>query len=129
VPALNFFPHVAVPVIERLGLVILVLGPKQFGRVVVVGRNGGMILAENLFLDLDGSTKERLGLLVLALGMKQKGEVVIIPSNVGMILAENLFVDHDGPTMERLSLRVAREILIRKCQVVQRRFSVIWAKC
>ena len=50
------------PPIERLGLVILALGPKQTGEVVVPDRNVGMILAENLFADLDRPPKERLGL-------------------------------------------------------------------
>ena len=49
--------------IERLGLVILALGPKQTGEVVVPDRNVGMILAENLFTDLDGLPIERLGLM------------------------------------------------------------------
>jgi len=65
------------PPIERLGLVVLVLGPKQFGQVVVVGCKVGMILAENPFVDLDGPTIERLGLVILALGLKQKGKVVV----------------------------------------------------
>ena len=55
------------PTKERLGLVILALGPKQLGEVVVVGCNVGMVLAENLFIDLDGPTIERLGLVILAL--------------------------------------------------------------
>src|SRR5215831_16906339 len=97
------------PTIERLGLVILALVPKQTGEVVVAGSNSGMILAENLFVDLDGPTIERLGLVILALVPKQTGEVVVAGSNSGMILAENLFVDLDGPTIERLGLHVARE--------------------
>ena len=67
-----------------------------------------MILAENLFSDLDGATKERLSLVILALGSKQFGEVVIVTCKVGMILSESLF-DLDGATNERLGLRVARE--------------------
>ena len=55
------------PPIQRLGLVILALGFKQDGEVVVEVRNGGMIVAENLFVDLDGSTIEPLGLIVLTL--------------------------------------------------------------
>ena len=69
----NLFIDLDGPTIERLGLVILALGPKQFGEVVVPGHNGGMILAENLFTDLDGPTIERLGLIILALGLKQEG--------------------------------------------------------
>jgi hypothetical protein len=41
---------------ERLGLVILAQGLKQFGEVVVAVCNGGVILAESLFIDLDGPT-------------------------------------------------------------------------
>src|SRR5215831_4947069 len=90
------------PTIERLGLVILALVRKQTGEVVVADCNGGMILAENLFTDLDGPTIERLGLVILALVLKQTGEVVVAGRKVGMILAENLFGDLDGPTKERL---------------------------
>src|SRR6516164_6274215 len=74
--------------IQRLSLVVLALVLKQNGEVVVVGCNGGVILAENPFVDLDGPTKERLGLVVLALGLKQTGEVLVAGCNVGMILAE-----------------------------------------
>jgi hypothetical protein len=63
-----------------------------------------MVLAENLFIDLDGPTIERLGLVILALVIKQKSEVVVAGCNAGMVLAENLFVDLDGPTIERLGL-------------------------
>ena len=35
---------------------------KQIGEIVVTGRNVGMILAENLFVDLDRPPKERLSL-------------------------------------------------------------------
>src|SRR5262249_57817950 len=84
--------------IERLGLVILALVPKQTGEVVVAGSNSGMILAENLFVDLDGPTIERLGLVILALVPKQTGEVVVPDRNRGMILAENLFAHDGGPT-------------------------------
>src|SRR5262249_58670531 len=90
------------PTKERLGVVILALGLKQTGEVVVADCNGGMILAESLFVDLDGPTIERLGLVILALALKQTGEVVVDGRNVGVILAENLFVDLDGPTKERL---------------------------
>src|SRR5262249_44444814 len=90
------------PTKERLGLVMLSLGLKQTGEVVVADCNGGMILAESLFTDLDGPTKERLGLVILALVLKQNGEVAVVPRNVGMILAANLFIDLDGPTIERL---------------------------
>jgi hypothetical protein len=48
------------PPIERLGLVILALVLKQTGEVVVADCNVGMILAENLLVDLDGPTIERL---------------------------------------------------------------------
>ena len=65
------------PPIERLGLVILALGLKQNGEVVVADRNVGMILAESFFTDLDGPPKERLGLVILALVLKQIGEVVV----------------------------------------------------
>jgi len=68
-----------------------------------------MILAEDLFIDLDRPTIERLGLVILALLVKQKGEIVVAGGNVGMILAENSFVDLDGPPKERLGLHVARE--------------------
>src|SRR5262249_43636134 len=85
------------PTNERLGLLILALGIKQTGVVVVISCNVGMILAESLFTDLDGPAIERLGLVILALGLKQKGEVVVTDSNGGMILAENLLVDLDGP--------------------------------
>ena len=71
------------PTIERLGLVILALGLKQTGEVAVVGCNAGMILAENLFVDLDGPPTERLGLVILALVLKQNGEVVVPVCNVG----------------------------------------------
>src|SRR5215813_5071206 len=97
------------PTKERLGLVILAFGLKQVSEVVVAGCNVGMILTENLLVDLDGPTKERLGLVILALGLKQEGEVAVADCNGGMILAENLFVDLDGPTIERLGLHVARE--------------------
>src|SRR5215471_15408941 len=92
------------PTNERLGLVILALGLKQTGEVVVTESNVGMILAENPFVDLDGTTIEWLRLVVLAPGLKQAGEVVVIPSDVGMILAENLFMYLDGPAIERLGL-------------------------
>src|SRR5262249_58742658 len=92
------------PLIERLGLVILALVPKQTGEVVVIDSNVGMILAESLFVDLDRPTIERFGLVILALGLKQTGEVVVTACNVGMILAENPFVDLDRPTIERLRL-------------------------
>jgi hypothetical protein len=62
---------------ERLGLVVLALVLKQAGEVVALDCNVGMILAENLFIDLDGPPIERLGLVILALGMKQKGEVIV----------------------------------------------------
>ena len=68
-----------------------------------------MILAENLFMYLDGPTIERLGLVILALLSKQDGEVVVPDRNVGMILAENLFADLDRPTKERLGLRMRLE--------------------
>src|SRR5215471_13152243 len=55
------------PPIERLGLVILALGMKQKGEVVIIPSNVGMILAENLFVDHDGPTMERLGLHVSCL--------------------------------------------------------------
>jgi hypothetical protein len=54
------------PTREWLGLLILALGLKQEGEVVVAECNGGMILAENPLVDLDSPTKERLGLLILA---------------------------------------------------------------
>src|SRR5215472_4905981 len=119
------------PTVERLGLVVLALVLEQFGEVIVVSCNVGMILAENLFVDLHGPTKERLGLVILALVLEQTGEVIVVSCNVGMILAENPFVDLDGPTIERLGLHVAREVMVRKRQVVQRRGSLsgIWAKC
>src|SRR6266576_421097 len=79
------------PAIERLGLDILALGPKQAGEVVVAVCNGGMILTKSLFIDLEGPPIERLGLVMLALVLKQIGEVVVIPRNVGVILTENLF--------------------------------------
>src|SRR5262249_57018814 len=94
------------PTNERLGLLILALGMKQTGEVAVISCNVGMILAENLFMDLDGPTKERLGLLILALGLKQNGEVIVAVRNVGMIVAEDLFADLDGPTIERLRLGI-----------------------
>jgi hypothetical protein len=75
------------PTKEQLGLVILALVLMQEGEVAVVGCNDGMILAENLFVDLDGPTIERIGLVILALGLKQKSEVVVADRNVGMILA------------------------------------------
>src|SRR5262245_65839633 len=90
------------PTNERLGLLILALGMKQTGEVAVISCNVGMILAENLFLDLDGPTKERLGLVRIALVLKKKGEVVVAVGNVGMIFAEDLFADPDGPPEERL---------------------------
>jgi hypothetical protein len=45
------------PTIKRLGLVILAPVLKQTGEVVVQDRNSGMVLAESLFIDLDGPTK------------------------------------------------------------------------
>ena len=86
------------PTIERLGLVILALVLKQEGEVVVADCNVGMILAENLFIDLDGPPIERLGLVILPLCPKQFAEADVIPSNGGMSLAESLFIDLDGPT-------------------------------
>jgi len=46
-------------------------------------------------------------------------------------LAENLFADLYGPPIERLGLHVAREVIVRKRQVIQRlgSFCGIWAKC
>src|SRR5262249_56044175 len=85
---------------ERFGVVILALGPKQFGEVVVTRSNVGMIFAENLFVYLDGPTKERLGLVIFALVLKHTGEVAVPDCNGGMILAENLLVDLDGATVE-----------------------------
>src|SRR5262249_59104118 len=86
------------PTKERLGLVILSLGLKQTGEVVVADCNGGMILAESLFTDLDGPTKERLGPGLNSLGLKQNSDVLRVPRKVGMILSANLFIDLDGPT-------------------------------
>ena len=79
------------PAIERLGLIILALGLKHTGEVIVADCNVGMILAERLFTDLHRPPSERLGLVILALGPKQFGEVTVTRSNVGMIFAENLF--------------------------------------
>ena len=79
----NLFANLDGPPIERLGLIILALGLKQFGEVVVPGRNVGMILAESLFTYLDGPTIERLGLIILALVLKQASEVVVTGSKSG----------------------------------------------
>jgi hypothetical protein len=99
------------PTIERLGLVILALLLKQSGEVVVTPSNVGMILAENLFIDLDRPTNKRLGLVILALLLKQSGEVVMEGCNVGMILAVNLLADLDRPTKERLGLVILALLL------------------
>src|SRR2546430_12468255 len=83
---------------------LLALGPKQLCEVVVIPSNGGMILAESLFVDHDGPAIERLGLGILALLLKQTGEGAVIVSNGGMILAESFLVDLDDPAIERLRL-------------------------
>src|SRR6516164_6459005 len=85
------------PTIEWLGLVILALVAKQIGQVAVAPCNVRMILAEDLFADLDGPTIERLGLAILALVPKQIGEIAVTSSNVGMTLAQNPFTDLDRP--------------------------------
>jgi hypothetical protein len=41
------------PTIERLGLVIFALHPKQFGEIIVADCNDGMILAEDEGRDAD----------------------------------------------------------------------------
>ena len=72
-------------------------GLKQKGEIAVADCNGGMILAESLFVDLDGPPIERLGLGILALVSKQPRRDCCNDRNVGMILAENPFVDLDAP--------------------------------
>ena len=106
------------PTKERLSLVILALVLKQSGEVAVIGCNGGMILAESLFIDLDGPTKERLGLVILALILKQGGEVIVIGCNGGMILAENPFMCLDGPPKERFGLGILPVVLKQTREVV-----------
>jgi hypothetical protein len=68
----------------------------------------GMILAESLFVDLDGPPIQRLGLGILALSLKQTGEIAISIRNVGMILAESLLANLDCPPKETLLYPIAR---------------------
>jgi hypothetical protein len=57
--------YIYCPPIERLGLCIVALVPKQSAEIVAGEPNVGMILPENLFVNLDGPPKERLGLGIL----------------------------------------------------------------
>src|SRR5262249_61380421 len=85
------------PTVERLGLVILALVLEQTGEVVVADRNGWMILAENLFIDLHGPTIERLGLVVVVVVLERNCRVFVFRCDVWVICAVRLFFDSHGP--------------------------------
>ena len=91
---------------HRLGLGVLPLVTEGLGQVVVAGGGVGVVLAQGLEPDRQGTAVHRLGLGVLPLGTEGLGQVVVAGGGVGVVLAQGLEPDRQGTAVHRLGLGV-----------------------
>ena len=66
----------------------------------------GVVLAQGLEPDRQGTAVHRLGLGVLPLGIEGRGQVVVAGGGVGVVLAQGLEPDRQGTAVHRLGLGV-----------------------